>query len=161
MAFRVYSVAFDDGGFLPARYSADGADRSPPLAWVDPPADTAGFAVLCIDPDAPGGTWYHWARYDIPRETHGLEEGHPAGVPPAGGKEAVNDFGKTGYGGPAPPPSHRPHRYVFTVLALDVPTLGLGPCPGARDVEHATAGHVLAEASIMARYGRREQGLSR
>jgi len=154
VAFQVFSTAFDDQGRLPVRHTADGADRSPPLAWSDPPPGTAAFALVCEDPDAPGGTWFHWALYDIPASVTSLPEGPPAGVPGTVGKASVNDFGRPGYGGPAPPPADPPHRYRFRVLAVGVDLLPLGSRPSARDVARAAARHLLAEASIVAWYGR-------
>lgn len=144
--------AFESGGRIPLRFTCDGADASPPLAWSDTPAGTRSFALVCADPDAPRGTWYHWAIYDIPAATHALAEHHsPSGTDPP---QAVNDFHRTGYGGPCPPQGPQPHRYRFRLFALDVERLGLGPRVSCRDVEAAATTHALASAEIMGTYRR-------
>src|SRR5262249_53288368 len=106
MSFTITSTAFHEGAAVPAKHTADGANQSPPLAWTDPPAGAAGFALVCEDPDAPRGTWIHWVLFNLPADLRGLPEGGTAGA------QGVNDFGKLGYGGPAPPPG-KPHRYFF------------------------------------------------
>jgi hypothetical protein len=148
------SSAFPDGGKIPRRFTCEGDDVSPPLEWKNAPADTRSFVLLCDDPDAPAGTWHHWAAYDIPANFHALEEG--AGGPGSGGgfKQAVNDFGRPGYGGPCPPRGHGPHHYHFRLLALSSPVLAAGKAPSCRDIAREARKHFLAEAQIIGLYER-------
>ncbi|MGE5723291.1 MAG: YbhB/YbcL family Raf kinase inhibitor-like protein, partial [Sphingomonadales bacterium] len=112
---RISSAAFEDGGAIPSRYSCDGQGISPPLTWSGAPQATRSFALIVDDPDAPGGLFRHWAIFDIPGTAAELQE--DAGTrPPAGARQARNDFGKSGYGGPCPPRGHGPHRYRFRLL---------------------------------------------
>lgn len=143
----------EEGGTVPARYTCDGEDRSPPLAWGNPPPETRSFALIMDDPDAPGGLFRHWAIFDIPAEARRLAEG----VAPdacVGAHQARNDFGRVGYGGPCPPRGHGAHRYRFRLLALDIPRLAVEKDPNVSAVEQATEGHVLASAVLTAQYGR-------
>ncbi|MCW3474582.1 YbhB/YbcL family Raf kinase inhibitor-like protein [Limobrevibacterium gyesilva] len=149
---RLTSTDLAPNARIPTRFTCDGADVSPPLAWSDPPAATRSFALVCADPDAPGGVWYHWAIYDIPPTTLALHEHWPpAGASPP---QATNDFRHPGYGGPCPPSGHRPHHYEFRLYALDVDRLGLKPHPHCRDVEAAARSHAIATAELIATYGR-------
>jgi Raf kinase inhibitor-like YbhB/YbcL family protein len=153
MAFSLSSSAFAAGAEIPEQYTCDGADASPALSWRGAPAGTKAFALIADDPDAPVGTWVHWVLYDVPADTTELAKGVPTDATlRSGAKQGVNDFRKTGYGGPCPPPG-KPHRYVFTVYALDAPT---GLKPGARkaDVLRAIQGHVLAETELIGTYKR-------
>jgi Raf kinase inhibitor-like YbhB/YbcL family protein len=147
---RLTSSAFESNAWIPARYTCDGTNVSPPLAWTDPPAETRSFALVCTDPDAPGGVWYHWATYDIPATTHALTEHSPptSKNPP----QAINDFRRAGYGGPCPPRGDRPHRYRFRIYALNVPSLG--PQAHCRDVEAAARAHAIATAELVGLYQR-------
>lgn len=159
MTIRLESPAFEAGGTIPRKYTCDGEDLSPPLAWSGVPEAARSLVLICDDPDAPRGTWTHWVLYDLPAEVTGLPEGLPieGTVPiPAGGAEQVarqgrNDFRKLGYGGPCPPSGS--HRYFFRLYALDTTT---GPEPGAtrQEVLKALAGHVLAQGELMGRYAR-------
>ncbi|HXW27469.1 MAG TPA: YbhB/YbcL family Raf kinase inhibitor-like protein [Xanthobacteraceae bacterium] len=150
---RLRSSAFADGGAVPRRFTCEGQDASPPLEWSDVPAATRGLAVLCDDPDAPGGTWHHWAAYDIAADRAALAEG-------AGGRDAkdlaqaVNDFGRTGYGGPCPPRGHGPHHYHFRLLALSIDRLAVGKGPSCLDVEREARKHLIAEAVLVGVYQR-------
>jgi Raf kinase inhibitor-like YbhB/YbcL family protein len=148
MAMQVTSTAFANGGTIPARYTCDGDDLSPPLAWAGAPPATRSFAIVCRDPDAPAGTWYHWAAFDIPPDLAALEEGDQPG------RAAVNDFGKRGYGGPCPPRGHGPHRYRTTLYALDIYRLDVPAGARCRDVEDAARAHALATAELAGLYGR-------
>ncbi|MHC4429907.1 MAG: YbhB/YbcL family Raf kinase inhibitor-like protein, partial [Planctomycetota bacterium] len=78
MTFRLTSPAFDDGTRIPIRFACEGEDISPALDWTEAPAGTLSYALLCDDPDAPGGTWHHWALYDIPADTGRLDQAYPA-----------------------------------------------------------------------------------
>lgn len=156
MAFSLHSTAFSEGETIPQRYTCDGQDLSPPLAWKDPPAGSTSFALIMDDPDAPAGTWVHWVLYNIPGTSTFLLEGVPRQEQlPDGARNGtawgVTDFSKTGYHGPCPPPG-KPHRYVFRLYALDK-TLPLEQA-NRFDVEKAMKGHVLGEARLTGKYGR-------
>ncbi len=152
MAMRLSSDAFADGGQIPGRFTCDGDDFSPPLVWSGAPAPTRSFAIICRDPDAPGGTWYHWAAFDIPRKSNSLAEHCLPGN--AALRQAVNDFGKKGYGGPCPPRGHGPHHYHFVLYALDIErfdALGTAHC---RDIEKVAKVHAIETAELIGIYGR-------
>jgi Raf kinase inhibitor-like YbhB/YbcL family protein len=149
---RIMSEAFGHGKPIPRRFSCDGEDISPPLAWSEAPAGTRSFVLLCDDPDAPGAKWHHWAAYDLAGDSTGLVEA--AGRIHAGFKQAGNDFGRVGYGGPCPPRSHGPHRYHFRLLALSVDRLPLRASPSCAEVEREARKHVLAEAILIGVYER-------
>jgi Raf kinase inhibitor-like YbhB/YbcL family protein len=156
MAFKLGSPAFAASGTIPARHTCDAEDLSPRLEWSDPPAGTGAFALICDDPDAPAGTWVHWVIYDLPGDARSLPEGVPTDRvlrAPPGARQGVNDFRKTGYGGPCPPPG-KAHRYFFRLYALDGP-LGLEPGATKAQVERAMEGHVLGRAELMGTYARR------
>ncbi len=143
---RITSSAFAEGENIPAKYTCDGDDTSPPLSFAEIPAETKSLALLVEDPDAPRGTLLHWAVVGIAPDTREA----PEGSAPAG-KELMNDFGRTGYGGPCPPSGT--HRYYFRLFALDAAEL---PAPSsAKEVRSTIEGHVLAEAALMGRYARR------
>jgi Raf kinase inhibitor-like YbhB/YbcL family protein len=148
----VTSSAFPRGGVIPTRFTCDGANISPPLAWSEAPANARSFAIICSDPDAPSGVWYHWAIYDIPADRGELPEHWPsdAAHPP----QALNDFGKRGYGGPCPPHGHGRHHYHFTLFALAVERLGLRSTASCRDAEQAAQAHAIARAELVGVYSR-------
>jgi Raf kinase inhibitor-like YbhB/YbcL family protein len=149
---RLRSSAFSDGAAIPRRFSCEGEDLSPPLNWSDAPAQTRSFVLLCDDPDAPAGTFHHWAAYDIPPDRSALPEG--AGKGGEGLKQAINDFGRPGYGGPCPPRGHGPHHYHFKLLALSTPSLAVRKDPSCRDVEREARKHLLGEATLVGVYER-------
>lgn len=151
--FSLTSPAFKEGETIPARHTEDGPDLSPRLRWSEPPEGTMSFALVVDDPDAPRGTWVHWVAYGIPGDARELQEGFPKEASASDGiLQGENDFGKTGYGGPAPPPG-KPHRYFFKLYALDfTPELEAGL--SKEDLQRAIEGHVLGEAQLMGRYGR-------
>jgi Raf kinase inhibitor-like YbhB/YbcL family protein len=154
MAFELTSAAFEAGETIPVKHTCDGADVSPPLAWKHAPAATQSFALVCDDPDAPAGTWVHWVVYDLPPGAASLPEGVPPSATLAdGSRQGVNDFRKTGYGGPCPPRG-KPHRYVFRLYALDT-ALGLAPGASRSRLDEAMAGHVKASAELTGRYQRK------
>jgi len=150
---RLRSSAFADGAAIPRRFSCDGDDISPPLEWSDVPADAKSFALLCDDPDAPGGTWHHWAAYDIAGALSSLPLGAAANAQKLGFKQGVNDFQKVGYGGPCPPPG-TPHHYHFRLLALAVEKLAVPAGASCRNVESEARKHRLAEATLVGIYRR-------
>jgi Raf kinase inhibitor-like YbhB/YbcL family protein len=153
MNIQITSTAFADGQPIPAKYTGDGSDISPPLAWSNAPSNTKSFALICDDPDAPAGTWVHWVIWDLPPSAVALAEDMPKlDLLPNGAKQGANDFKKTGYNGPAPPRG-KPHRYYFKLYALDaVPGLKAGATKG--DLLKAMQGHVLAQGQLMGTYQR-------
>jgi Raf kinase inhibitor-like YbhB/YbcL family protein len=149
----VTSSAFRDGGMIPGKYTADGEDISPPLQWNGVPSNAKSFALIADDPDAPRGTWVHWVLFNWPA----AEKSVPENVPPQpnlgnGAKQGTNSFGKTGYGGPAPPSGT--HRYFFKVYALDT-MLDLPRATKKADLLEAMNGHILAQGQIMGKYSRK------
>jgi len=156
MAFQLSSDKIGEGQRIPQKYTADGADVSPPLAWVNPPDGTLSFALICDDPDAPVGTWVHWVVCNIPADARALDEAASgSGRLPAGSQEGVNDFRKTGYGGPAPPRGPV-HRYVFTLYALDTSfdSGQIGQKPTKKQLVAAMEGHILASTRLIGTYSR-------
>jgi Raf kinase inhibitor-like YbhB/YbcL family protein len=150
---QLTSTAFSEGAAIPAKYTGDGQDISPPLHWDGAPEATKSFALVCDDPDAPRGTWVHWVVWNLPADQHELSEGVPTTPDlPSGARQGKNDFGKVGYGGPAPPRG-KPHRYFFRVYALDR-TLDLPAGATKAQLEQAMKGHILASGQLMGLYGR-------
>lgn len=145
------SEAFANGEHIPRRCTCDGDDMSPALSWREAPTETASFALVVDDPDAPKGTWVHWVLFNVPASEGGLDEDAEKGSLPEGTVEGVNSWGRRGYGGPCPPSGS--HRYFFKLYALDR-RLQLGAGASADDVAEAIEGHVLAEAALMGRYAR-------
>ena len=153
--FELTSPAFEPATDIPSDFTCDGADRSPALVWTDPPRGTRSFALIMDDPDAPRGTWVHWVIYDVPARERGLPEGAGSrGALTPGARQGINDFGRTGYGGPCPPPGS-PHRYYFRLYALGA-LLNLPPRATRASVDRAMRGHVLATAEVFGRYQRRD-----
>ncbi len=152
---QLCSSSFMDGATIPRRFTCDGEDISPPLARTGAPTATRSFALLCNDPDAPAGTWHHWTAYDIPASLIDLAEGASANASAAGFKQAINDFGKAGYGGPCPPHRHGIHHYHFCLLALSVGRLPISAHePSCRQVEREARKHVVAETTLIGVYQR-------
>jgi len=147
MAFILTSSAFREGETVPRQFTCDGNNLAPPLAWSDAPDGTRSFALIMDDPDAPHGTFTHWVLYDIPATTTELTEQSP-------GKALRNDFGRPGYGGPCPPVGHGPHRYFFTLYAVDVPSLTLKGRT-RKALERVLQARTLATARLMGRYERK------
>lgn len=153
MAFTLTSSAFSHQAKIPRRYTCEGEDVSPALAWTEPPPGTKSMALINDDPDAPVGTWVHWVIYNIPPTSRGLEEHIPKiATLPDGAVQGLNDFRRIGYGGPCPPPGPA-HRYVFKLSALDT-TLPLPPKATKAQVERAMEGHVLTHAELIGLYQR-------
>ncbi len=147
---RITSKAFENGANVPAKYTADWQNVSPPLSIFDPPVGTKSFALIVDDPDAPVGTWVHWVVWNISPQTKEIPEG--AGRPSSLGVDGNNSFGKPGYSGPAPPPGPS-HTYCFKIYALDhTITLKLGSTKA--DLEKAMQGCVLAKAELQGEYQR-------
>ncbi len=152
--FRIFSPAFAHGERIPRRHTCEGADVSPPLGWSGTPANARSLVLLCSDPDAPRGTWWHWGVYDIAPAVSELPEGHAGGPRTPRLPQAINDFGRPGYGGPCPPPGHGTHHYRFRLLALGIETLPLPDRPRCPEVEAAARPHVIAEAELVGTYSR-------
>ncbi len=157
MALKLTSAAFGPGGDIPSRHTCDAEDLSPPFAWSGAPAGTRSFVLIVDDPDAPDPsapkmTWVHWVLYDIPAQTTSLKEGITSRGLPAGTREGLNDWKKTGYRGPCPPKGK--HRYVHKLYALDTVLRDLRR-PAKKAVEGAMEGHVLARAELVGLYQRR------
>ena len=152
MALVITSSAFSEGQTIPTRYTCDGPDVSPDLAWSGVPEEAASLALICDDPDAPMGTWVHWVLFNVPADADGL----PAEIPPDatlenGACHGTNDFGKLGYGGPCPPGGT--HRYFFKLYALDT-ELKIDSGITKAQLLEATEGHILAEGQLMGTYSR-------
>ena len=146
------SSAFAQEGAIPSKYTCQGEDLSPPLAWTGAPRATKSFALIVDDPDAPDParpkrTWVHWVLYDIPASTTALAEGASTNLPP-GTKVGWNDWHKLGYGGPCPPIGR--HRYFHKLYALDT-TLDL-ESPTKTEVERAMASHILGRVELVGTY---------
>lgn len=152
MTLKLTSSAFQHGGDIPATYTCDGDDVSPPLAWSGAPTDTQCFVLIVDDPDAPDPraprmVWVHWVVYNLPANATGLAEG--IAHLPHGAKTGITDFRRTAYGGPCPPIGK--HRYFFKLYALDTELPDMGKATKGQ-VEKAMSGHVLAEAELMGTY---------
>ncbi|MET9293292.1 YbhB/YbcL family Raf kinase inhibitor-like protein [Streptomyces sp. NPDC003077] len=143
------SVAFNDGAFIPRRYTRDGEDVSPALSWSGVPDGTSELVLLCEDPDAPTGTFVHWLVTGIDPAGGGVE----AGQTPPGGREHTNGYGEPGWGGPQPPAGDTAHRYFFHVYALPEPT-GLPDQPTAEDVHAAVDERQLASGTLVGLFHR-------
>ena len=151
---QLTSTTFTQGQVIPAKYTCDGANVSPPLSWSGVPAAAKSLALISDDPDAPGQTWVHWVIYNIPSSRHELPEGIKATETVLGGAvQGTNSFRKIGYGGPCPP-GGASHRYFFKLYALDA-NLSLGPGATKQAVLDAMDGHILAQAELMGTYKRR------
>lgn len=157
MPLTVTSPAFSHNGVIPARHTCDGQDISPQLSWATPPAGAKSLALIVDDPDAPDPaaprmTWVHWVLYNLPPDTAGLPEGVDARDLPPGTLQGVNDWKRTGYGGPCPPVGR--HRYFHKLFALDVVLPDLKH-PTKAVLETAMQGHVLAQSDLIGTYQRR------
>ena len=155
----ITSTAFENGQPIPAKYTGEGEDVSPPLAWTGVPDGAQQLALICDDPDAPTDEpWVHWVIYGLAATTTDLPEGVPAAEtvddPPA--VQGVNGWpGRViGYGGPMPPPGHGVHHYHFKLYALDA-ALGLAPGQSEAELLAAMDGHILATGELIGTYQRR------
>lgn len=149
---EIKSSVFKEGDHIPAKYTCDNLDISPPLEWSKGPAGTKTYVLICDDPDAPGGTWVHWLLFNIPAKNPELPENMPKiETLKNGALHGKNDFGNNCYGGPCPPAGT--HRYYFKIYALD---LELDSKPGItkKELLKAMEGHILDEGQLMGRYKR-------
>lgn len=156
MSIELTSRAFSHNDSIPAIYTCDGRDISPPLSWSSLPAGTRSLALIVEDPDAPDPkaprmTWIHWVLYNIPAGTSGLEENTAAGNLPAGTLEGLNNWGRTGYGGPCPPVGR--HRYFFKLYALDAELPDLNQ-PNKEKLLQAMQNNILGQAELVGTYQR-------
>ena len=142
---KISSPAFAEGEPIPALYTCEGSDISPPLQWSGVPAGASSLALVCDDPDAPMGTWVHWVVYDIPADVQSIEEGQL----PLGGKCGRNDWMRSDYGGPCPPVGR--HRYVHTLYALDRFVANF-EAPTKEELLKEMNGHVLQTAVLVGTY---------
>ncbi|RTL68786.1 MAG: YbhB/YbcL family Raf kinase inhibitor-like protein [Pseudonocardiaceae bacterium] len=153
-SFDVTSTDFTDGGTLPMPqvsgiFGAGGEDRSPQLSWSGAPEGTQSYVVTCFDPDAPTGSgFWHWAVVDIPASVTSLDAGAGDGALPDGAFTLANDAGLKNYLGAAPPAGHGPHRYIFVVHAVDVPSLGIPAEATNAFLGFNLFSHTLARATI-------------
>ncbi|MGE5339356.1 MAG: YbhB/YbcL family Raf kinase inhibitor-like protein [Gemmatimonadota bacterium] len=151
---KISSSAFGPVGAIPARFTCEGQDVSPPLAWRDAPAATKSVALIVDDPDAPDPnapkmTWVHWVLYNLPPSGELPEAARSL---PSGTLLGLNDWKRTGYGGPCPPIGR--HRYFFKIYALDAVLPDLHR-PTKGQLEKAMDGHVLARAELIGTYEKR------
>lgn len=139
-------------------FGCTGKNISPSLKWMNAPKAAKSFALTVYDPDAPTGSgWWHWVIFNIPADVTELktDAGNPQKkLAPAGSIQSVTDYGKPGFGGACPPAGDKPHRYIFTVFALDVPKLDLDEKAGAALVGYMLNSHAIAKASLISYYGR-------
>ena len=145
---KITSSAFQEGGNIPSKFTCDGSDTSPPLQISGVPSEAKSLVLIADDPDAPGGLFTHWLVWNIPPQTNSIAEGSaPKGV------QGTNDFGKSGYRGPCPPPGT--HRYSFKIFALDR-ELDLRSGAKRNQVDAAMKGHVIAQGELVGRYARKK-----
>jgi Raf kinase inhibitor-like YbhB/YbcL family protein len=153
----VTSSSFADGQTIGMDFvftGCGGKNRSPQLAWSGAPSGTKSFAITCFDPDAPTGSGYwHWSAFDIPPSVASVSAGAGTNGSPAGGKSGSTDFGISSYCGPCPPKGDHPHRYIFTVYALDVESLGADDSTTGATTIFKMRGHVLAKGSLTGVFG--------
>jgi Raf kinase inhibitor-like YbhB/YbcL family protein len=142
------SPNFEEGGQIPRDCTCDGDDAPPELLWSGVPSGVVELALTCEDPDAPGGTFVHWVAWGIDPSSGRLPTGDGPGI-----RHGRNGFGNSGYGGPCPPPGDGPHRYEFTLYALDQ-SIELEPGSTIEQLRSASDGHVRATATLMGTYGR-------
>ncbi len=152
MSMTITSSAFAHNGSIPKQYTCEGKDISPPLTWSGIPGKAKSLALIVDDPDAPDPaaprmTWVHWVVYNLPVSSTGLAEA--AKSLPAGALEGLNDWQRTGYGGPCPPIGR--HRYFHKLYALDTVLPDLKK-PNKARLEQAMKGHIVAEAQLIGTY---------
>jgi Raf kinase inhibitor-like YbhB/YbcL family protein len=153
MTIQITSTAFAEGQPIPKKYTGEGTDLSPPLAWSNLPKGTKELALICDDPDAPNGDWVHWVIYKIPADAKGLPEGvarDPKLKEPAGALQGENSWPSTGYRGPLPPPG-KVHHYYFKLYALDAP-LQVEPGLDKPALLKQIKGHELGKGELMGTY---------
>ena len=154
MEIKLFSSAFKQGNFIPAKFSCEGANISPQLHWSNAPKDVKSFALIVDDPDAPGGDFVHWVIYNVPGNLNELHEDvTPSRNIPDEVKLGTNGFGRISYGGPCPP-AGKPHRYFFKIYALDTVLHHLESGATKQELLSAMNNHILAEGHLMGKYQR-------
>lgn len=158
MSFSLTSSSFANRGEIPSKYTCEGQDISPALSWSNIPSQTKSLVLIVDDPDAPDPkaprmTWVHWVLYDLPPTSTGLAEAVAQAALPEGTREGLNDWKRSGYGGPCPPIGR--HRYFHKLYALDTVLADLGT-PTKAELEKAMQGHVLAEAELIGTYEKKK-----
>jgi Raf kinase inhibitor-like YbhB/YbcL family protein len=156
MSIQMTSAAFGPNQEIPKKYTCDGTDISPPLEWSGLPTDTKSLVLIVDDPDAPDPaapkmTWVHWVLYNIPATATGLPEDVGAQDLPTGTQEGLNNWQRTGYGGPCPPIGR--HRYFHKLYALDTVLPDMGT-PTKAELETAMEEHILEEVELIGTYQR-------
>ena len=147
---KLSSTAFAPGEAIPRKFTGEGEDLSPALAWSDPPPSTKEFVLIVDDPDAPTASpWVHWVAYQIAAERRGIDEAATDGF-----LQGRNDFGERDYGGPMPPKGHGTHHYHFTLYAIDT-TLPADSGLTKNEVLRLIEGHILAQAELIGTYKRK------
>jgi Raf kinase inhibitor-like YbhB/YbcL family protein len=158
MAMRMESPAFDATGEIPTEYTCEGEDVSPELRFIDVPAEAKSLALIVDDPDAPDPekperTWVHWVLYNLPPDAGSLTRGVEPTKLPDGTRQGLNDWNRTGWGGPCPPIGR--HRYFHKLYALDTVLSNLGKAT-KQDLLAAMQGHVVAQAELMGTYAKKK-----
>jgi Raf kinase inhibitor-like YbhB/YbcL family protein len=156
MTLTIKSAAFTHEHMIPKHHTCDGLDESPSLSWSGVPSNAKSLALIVDDPDAPDPaaptmTWVHWVLYNIPPDADGLLQGVTPNALPAGTLQGLNDWNRTGYGGPCPPKGR--HRYFFKLYALDTRLPDL-KSPTKANLESAMHGHIIAHAQLIGLYQR-------
>ena len=154
MTLTLSSTAFTNGREIPSKHTCEGNDISPALEWTGVPDQTRSLVLIVDDPDAPDPrapkmTWVHWVLYNIPSDTTGLPEGATSADLPHGTEEGMNDWKRTGYGGPCPPVGR--HRYFHKLYALDTAIKGMDK-PTKAKLETAMDGHIIAKTELLGTY---------
>ena len=147
----ITSDAFTHKQPIPKKYTCQGKNVSPMLAWDNIPKQTKSFVLICDDPDAPGGTWVHWVLYDLPAIRSRLSQNTNINKKHTGS----NSWGNAAYGGPCPPSGT--HHYFFKLYALSIPTIGLPPGATKAQVEQAMKGHIITQATLMGTYKKTQE----
>jgi len=154
MPLRLASAAFQQGGDIPKKYACDGDNISPPFTWSGVPDGTRSFLLVCDDTDTSPGIFRHWAAFDIPADWRRLQEGHGAESLADGFRQAINDFGKPGYGGPCPPRGSKAHHYHFRLSALSESSLPVASSATCEEVNTLANPYVLEFVELVGLYRR-------
>jgi len=154
MTMILTTDAFANNAEIPSTYTCEGEDVSPALTWEGVPAEAKALALIVDDPDAPDPdapkmTWVHWVLYNIPVNVHGLPQGVDTASLPQGTLQGINDWRRTGYGGPCPPVGR--HRYFYKLYALDKELPDLRK-PNKTALEEAMQGHIIAQTALVGTY---------
>jgi Raf kinase inhibitor-like YbhB/YbcL family protein len=154
MPLTLKSPAFSTGGNISRKYTCDGPNISPPFEWSGVPANAQSLLLVCDDTDAPGGTFQHWAAFNIPAGWTGLKEGYGPETLEKGFRQAINDFNKPGYAGPCPPRGHKAHAYHFRLAALSTVIDAAGPGATCDEIKRLAAPYEIEFVELIGFYGR-------